>query len=98
MKETIHKLKVTDDVVEFIRGAHPHIKMKIRFALKEILKDPYSGKALKDELAGLSSFRAGNFRIIYKPPKDKIIEIVAVGPRKGIYEETCRIIQRERKT
>lgn len=95
MKDAIYRLKLPDDVAELIRGMHPHLKKKIRFSLRQILKDPNSGKALKDELASLLSLRVGNFRIIYRHSKNKIIEIVAVGPRKNIYEETYRIVQKE---
>ena len=59
----------------------------------------YCGKALKEELAGLQSFRIKRFRIIYKVSTEKQISIVALGPRKYIYEETFRIIRkRQEKT
>jgi mRNA-degrading endonuclease RelE of RelBE toxin-antitoxin system len=52
---------------------------------------------LKDELEGLQSFKVGKFRVVYKAATDKgIIEIVAIGPRKIIYEETLRLLQREK--
>ena len=62
--------------------------------MKTILHDPSSGKALKDELAGLRSFRAGTFRVIYRV-KRNVVEIVAIGPRERIYEETYRLLKRE---
>lgn len=91
-----YKLKVPDKIAELIRSMHPYLKKKVRFSLQQILNNPSSGKELKDELSGLFSFRVGSFRIIYKIPGDKIIEIVSVGPRKSIYEETFKIIQREK--
>lgn len=74
-------------------GMHPLLKKKIKAALKIILKEPDSGKALKDELAGLRSFRVSRFRIIYRIQSD-IIELVAVGPRERIYEETFLILNK----
>jgi mRNA interferase RelE/StbE len=74
---------------------HPFLKTKIKSSLKMILSDPYSGKALMDELAGLRSFRVGSLRLIYRIKAPRQIELVAIGPRERIYEETFRIIQKE---
>lgn len=76
---------------------HPHIKKKIKSSLQIIASNPHSGKALKSELAGLWSFRASRFRIIYKIGSSKLIEIAAIGPRNVIYEETIKMIKKEQK-
>ena len=94
MKRPLHRLRVPDEVAELVRGMHPNLKRKTRASLKTILADPSSGKVLKNELAGLRSFKAGNFRIIYRVMRN-IIEIVAIGPRQRIYEETYRLLKRE---
>jgi mRNA interferase RelE/StbE len=62
--------------------------------MKTILADPSSGKALKDEFAVLRSFRVGTVRVIYRV-KRNVVEIVAIGPRERIYEETYRLLKRE---
>ena len=77
-----------------IRGMHPELKRKVRSALKLILKNPSSGKALKEKLNGLSSYRVGRIRIIYRPVARGVIEIVAIGPRNGIYRETYRLVKK----
>jgi mRNA interferase RelE/StbE len=89
------KLRVPDDVIALIKGCHPQLKRKIRAGLRHILAEPESGKSLKDELEGLKSYRISRFRIIYRISSKKAIDIVAVGPRKTIYEETYRIIKKE---
>ena len=89
-----HKLRVPDEIVSLIRGMHPVLKKRIKLAFNEILKDPYCGKALKEGLDGLRSFRIKRFRIIYKMSLKKEISIIALGPRKYIYEETFRIIKK----
>ena len=94
MKQAIYKLKVPDEIAEFIRGMHPDLKKKIKASLQTILFEPYSGKALKDELEGLRSFRVSSFRIIYRISSKKQIEVVTIGPRERIYEETFRIINK----
>ena len=90
-----YKLRVSDDLADFIKGAHPDLKRKIKSALKRIISDPYSGKSLREELKGLSSYGVGRFRIIYRVASNHIIDIVAIGPRKIIYEVTYRIAKRE---
>ena len=89
------KLRVPDDVAALIRGCHPQLKRKIKAGLRQILTEPESGKPLKEELTGLRSYRISRFRIVYRVSSKKIIDIIAVGPRKTIYEETYRIIKRE---
>ena len=89
------KLRVPDEVVALIRGCHPQLKRKIRAGLGHIMTEPESGKTLKDELEGLKSYRISRFRIIYRISSKRTIDIVAVGPRKTIYEETFRIIRKE---
>ena len=89
------KLRVPDEFVALIRGCHPNLKRKIMAGLKHIIDEPEVGKSLKDELEGLKSYRISRFRIIYRLSSKNIIEIIAIGPRKTIYEETYRIIKRE---
>lgn len=90
-----HKLRIPDDVARLIRGLHPTIKKKVRAALHAIVEAPSCGKPLKEELAGLRSFRIGRFRIVYRLAEDRAIEILSLGPRRYVYEETYRKIRRE---
>ncbi len=91
-KPARNRLRMPDDVAHLIRGMHPELKRKIRGALEIIVATPDSEKALKDELSGLQSFRVGKFRVVYKVAR-RTIEILAVGPRSKIYEETLRLIR-----
>ena len=88
------KLVVPKDVRELIRTMHPFLKKKVKASLKIILSEPYSGKTLMDELSGLRSFRISSFRIIYRIKGPEQVELIAIGPRERIYEETFRIIQK----
>jgi mRNA interferase RelE/StbE len=97
MTKKPHQLRVPDDIVALIRGMHPHLKNKKKGSLQTILAEPHSGKPLKEVLAGLRSFQVSRFRIIYKISKKRQIEVVAIGPRERIYDETYRIIAREDK-
>jgi mRNA interferase RelE/StbE len=90
-----YKLRMVDGLAELVRGMHPSLKKKVRTSLETILSDPGSGKALKNDLAGLRSFRVGRFRIIYKVSRREV-QVVAIGPRSRIYEETFRLIKRSK--
>ena len=91
-----YRLRIPDEIIIFLRKLHPDIKKHIKYAFKSILEDPYCGKSLKDDLDGMRSFRIKRYRIIYRiVDKASELEIIAVGPRKNIYEETFRIISRE---
>ncbi len=91
-----YKLRVSIDTVSLIRGLHPQLKKKIRAALQEVTDDPHTGKALKDELKGLWSYRIKRIRIIYRFTGKKYIDIIALGPRKNIYEETYKLLKKKK--
>jgi mRNA interferase RelE/StbE len=91
------KIRVSDETADLIKGLHPEIKRRVKSALKMILSGPDVGKPLKDELRGLHSYKVGRFRIIYRLSSRGVIEIVAIGPRKIIYELTYRIVRKEEK-
>ena len=82
-------------VADLLRRLHPDLKKKIRAGFEVIRDDPHAGKELKDELAGLRSLRVGRHRIIYKLGKNERIEIVTVGSRESIYEETYRLVRKQ---
>jgi len=93
MKQSSNKIRIPERQAALIRGMHPQLKRKVKASLRTILTNPEEGKALKGELSGLRSFRVGRFRIIYRV-KEGLVEIVAVGPREKIYEETFLILRR----
>jgi len=89
-------LRIPDDIASLVRGLHPFIKSQIKSALQTLLEEPHCGKSLKEELQGLRSYRVKKYRIIYRVVrKEKELEIVAIGPRRNIYEETFKIISKE---
>jgi len=95
-QEKRYIIRMPDETVRFIRGTHPQLKKKIRAALELIVSDPYVGKSLRDELEGLKSFKVSKFRIVYRISPQRIVELVAIGPRRIIYEETFKIIKKEK--
>ncbi len=81
------KLIVSPELEKVVRLLPPEIKKKIRIALVEILEDPLTGKALVEELQGLRSYKLGKIRIVYRAEQDGRISIIAIGPRRSIYEK-----------
>ena len=91
-----YKLRIPDYLVTLIQGLHPQLKKKIRAALFQITNDPHTGKALKDELKGLWSYRIKRIRIVYRLSGKDFIDIIAIGPRRNIYEETYRLLKKKK--
>lgn len=92
-----YKIRLPEELAELIRGLHPELKGRFKAALAMILADPHCGKALREELLGLRTFRVKRMRIVYRIATGRVIEVVAIGPRRTIYEETFRIISRDQK-
>ena len=92
------RIRVSVELAEFIASLHPSLKRKLKASFRILMDDPHAGKALKEALSGLWSFRVGRLRIIYRFGKNNVLEIVAIGSRARIYEETFRLIQRDQKS
>ncbi len=91
-----YRLRVPVETAAFLRKLHPKIKRHIKSALEMIVNDPFLGKPLKDDLEGLRSLRVKRYRIVYRVAVPfREIEIVAIGPKRNIYEDTFRLISRE---
>jgi len=99
---SVRHFKTSENLARTVRTLHPELKRRVRAGLSCILRDPDSGKDLKGELAGLRSYRVGRLRIIYAfAGGDRDIELVAIGPRSTIYQDTLVILgrgQRENDT
>jgi len=88
------KLRAPHEVRALLRHLHPGLKRKVGAALETILLDPDHGKALRGELLGLRSVRVGRLRLIYRVAP-AVIDLVAIGSRRIVYEETARLLRRE---
>lgn len=85
-------------VAEVIRHLPPDVKRSVKHALRSLSVDPESGEPLRRELEGLWKYRVRRFRVIYAIDQVlRMIRIVAVGHRRGIYEEVTERVRREPK-
>jgi len=91
-----YRLRAPDQVARLLVELHPQIKRKLRAGLDLLCVDAHAGKALQAELAGLRSLRVGRFRIVYRVATRRIIDIVTIGPRETIYEQSIRLVAKNR--
>ena len=79
-----------------VRRLHPDLKRKVRASLAAISQDPHVGKSLRDDSKACAAFVSARFRVVYGiASQDRTVDIVAIGPRSRIYEETLRLIDRD---
>ena len=84
---------------ETIRHLPPGIKRSIRAALDALAENPTMGEALHGELEGRLKFRVRRYRIIFGLDRRKrILNVLAVGHRRSVYEEFAESRRRERRT
>jgi mRNA-degrading endonuclease RelE of RelBE toxin-antitoxin system len=82
------RLDMAQAVRDLLIHLPPPMKRKVTLAIQALAEDPEQAKPLKDELAGLRSFRVMRSRIILRI-KGKSVEIVAFGPRKDVYHRAA---------
>ncbi len=59
---------------------------RIKSALASLSKDPFQGKALRDDFKGKYSFRVGFYRIIYTVSRGSfIVYVFNIGHRRDVY-------------
>jgi mRNA-degrading endonuclease RelE of RelBE toxin-antitoxin system len=88
MRNDGYRLEMPRILRDLIRHLPPALKAKIKAALRSISNNPYHAKELRDDLAGLRSYRVARLRIIYRIT-GTMVQIVALGPRTDIYERAA---------
>ena len=85
---TRYRLEMPRLLRDLIRHLPPELKAKVKAALRSIAADPHITKELRDDLAGLRSYRVVRSRVIYRIA-GSTVQIVALGPRADIYERAA---------
>ena len=83
-----YRIEIPRALRDLIRHLPPELKARVKAALRSIVDDPHRAKELRDDLAGLRSYRIGRSRIIYRIV-GSMVQIVALGPRADIYERAA---------
>jgi len=87
----MYKILYTSEAKTAIDQLPAPKKRQIKDAIERIAEDPEIGKHLTQELKGLSSYRSGDYRIIYRVHRAEILIIVlAIGHRRDIYKRISR--------
>lgn len=86
---------IPPDVAEVIRHLPPDVKRSVKHALRALSVNPESGEPLRRELEGLWKYRVRRFRVVYVIDRaNRVLRIIAVGHRGGIYEEIADRVRR----
>ena len=86
-----YHVEIPPEVADIVRSLPPEIKRQIKQSLIQLSESPQVGKPLIEELAGLRSFRARRFRIVYQlAESERRLLVLHVGHRRTIYEELVR--------
>lgn len=84
-------------ISEVIRHLPPEVKRGIKAALRALSDGSIAGEPLQRELEGFLKYRVKRYRIVYALDRSrKIIRIVAVGHRRGVYEELADYVRRSK--
>lgn len=87
----MHRILYTKEAKENIENLNNKQKKLFKRAIEKIAQNPSLGKRLTQELKGMQSYRAGDYRIIYRLYHRQIlILILAIGHRKDIYRKIIR--------
>jgi len=91
-----YSIKYTKEAKKKIEKLDPSIKLVIKKAIESLSSNPFKGKPLSYDLAGLYSLRTYDYRIIYRiKEKQLIIIVISVGHRKEIYKRLKKLINRD---
>jgi len=91
-----YSIKYTKEAKKKIEKLDPSIRLTIKKAIESLSSNPYKGKPLSYELAGLYSLRTSDYRIIYRIKENQlIILVISVGHRKEIYKRLKELITRD---
>jgi mRNA interferase RelE/StbE len=88
-----YSIKYTKEAKKKIEKLDKSIRLVIKKAIESLSSNPYKGKPLSYDLAGLHSLRTSDYRIIYRiKEKQLIIIVVTVGHRREIYKKLKELI------
>ncbi len=89
----MYKIFYAKEAVSAIKKLSAKKQRQVKDAIERIAENPDIGKRLTHELKGLSSYRSGNYRIIYRTNRKEIyVMVLTVGHRKDVYTQIKRIV------
>lgn len=93
-----YRLIIRSAPSEVIRHLPPSVKRPVRSAIRLLAADPSIGEKLHGELEGFWKYRVNRYRLVYRVrARNRIIELMAIGHRRSIYEEVAELLKSEAK-
>ena len=83
------RLRVQEEVLDYLRRLAPGPKHALRLAIKEIAKEKGDIRPLSDDLEGFCRLRVGEHRVIFEYEMirgRRVVTCVFAGRRKWVYE------------
>ena len=82
-----YKVVLSRQTERFFKKLERNDKTNVSGCLISLEEDAYAGKRLHGDLKENFSLRVGKLRIIYTiSEKDKVVHVVAIGPRRSVYQ------------
>ena len=89
----MYRVKFTPTAGLMFDSLHPTVKKQLKSILRELYKNPYLGKELREELIDFRSLKMKRYRAIYQiDNRNKKAIIYAVGHRRDIYEIVTKLV------
>jgi mRNA interferase RelE/StbE len=83
-----YRVVIRTAAARVIRHLPPGLKRAVRGASDSLSRNPSLGEPLHGELTGRFKLRVRRYRIIYRLDRAKrILNVLAVGHRRSVYEE-----------
>ena len=89
------KPAISPPAADVIRHLPPDLKRSVKQAIRTLSADPHCGEPLQRDLDGYWKYKVRRYRIVYAIDRGRrILRIVAVCHRLGIYEEAAERVKR----
>ena len=86
VRYTVALSKIAQEKFDRFIRADRKLGEQIARAIDRLALNPHLGELLKGEWKGYRKYRSGNYRIIYRIERDKLlIYIITIGDRKDAY-------------
>lgn len=82
----MREILYTREAHKRIAACHPPLQRRLKTAIERLAQHPELGKVLTGHLSGIWSYRTGNYRILYRWERQRLVLLVlTIGHRKDVY-------------
>lgn len=80
------RVRLSAQVVEFVRSQAPDPRRRLRNALRALTREEGDLKALEGPLQEYHRLRVGSYRVVFRYASSKVVECVFAERRNVVYE------------